>query len=182
MTVYGTASFHVVKMAPGPGLWPFHSQVQKVHSLNLFEERCISEVVRIGRKISFLLSKRGKAKFFKLCDVIFLVMLQGKFEIGHTDPAAAVFWHDLIRLQHWTAKKHLFFAMSSSDSIPSCNTSPCVSEQLSEQVATHRSHNALEGQSLHRILVQVSEAERSVIALSTTTLASASQDQVAQKQ
>ena len=34
--------------------------------------------------IIFHLSKRWKAKFFILCDVIFLVRLQGKFEIDHS--------------------------------------------------------------------------------------------------
>ena len=45
------------------------------------------EVVRMGSIIIFDLSKLWKAKFFILCDVIFLVRLQGKFEIalGVTD-------------------------------------------------------------------------------------------------
>ena len=60
-------------------LLPFHSQVQKVHSPDLFEERCISEVVRIGSVIVYHLSR-----FFMLCDVIFLVTLQGKFETDHS--------------------------------------------------------------------------------------------------
>ena len=42
----------------------------------------LSEVVRIGSIIIFHLSKRWKAKFSILCDVIFLVRLEGKFEIG----------------------------------------------------------------------------------------------------
>ena len=40
----------------------------------------MSDVVRIG-SISHL-SKLRKAKFFILCDVIFLVRLQGKFEFS----------------------------------------------------------------------------------------------------
>ena len=44
----------------------------------------MGEVVRIGRIIIFHLSKLRKAKFFILCDVIFLVRLQGKLEIDHS--------------------------------------------------------------------------------------------------
>ena len=62
---------------------PFRSQVQKVHSPNIPREKCISEVVRIGSIISFQLNKLRKAKFSILCDVIFLVRLQGNFEIDH---------------------------------------------------------------------------------------------------
>ena len=44
-----------------------------------------SEVVRIGSVIIFYLSTLRKAKSFsRLCDVIFLVRLQGKFEIDHS--------------------------------------------------------------------------------------------------
>ena len=64
--------------------WPFHSQVQKVHSPNLPKEKCRYEVVRIGSIIIFRLSKLWKIKFFILCDVIFLVRLQEKFEIDHS--------------------------------------------------------------------------------------------------
>ena len=39
---------------------------------------------RIGSIIIFHLSKRWKAKFSILCDVIFLVKLQGKFEVDHS--------------------------------------------------------------------------------------------------
>ena len=38
-------------------LYPFHSQVQKVHSTELPGEKCISEVVRIGVMIISHLSK-----------------------------------------------------------------------------------------------------------------------------
>ena len=34
--------------------------------------------------ITFHLSKRRKTKFSILCDVIFLVKLQGKFEVDHS--------------------------------------------------------------------------------------------------
>ena len=44
----------------------------------------MSEAMRIGSIIIFLLSKLWKAKFFILCDVIFLVRLQGNFEIDHS--------------------------------------------------------------------------------------------------
>ena len=63
---------------------PFHSQVQKIHSPNLPKEKCISEVVRTGTRIIFHLSKLWKAKLSILCDVIFLVRLQGKLEIDHS--------------------------------------------------------------------------------------------------
>ena len=43
----------------------------------------MSEVARIGSVISFHLSKLWKAKFSILCDVIFLVRQQGKFDIDH---------------------------------------------------------------------------------------------------
>ena len=61
------------------------SQVQKVHSPNLSHEKSMSEVVRIGRLIIFHLSKLWKAQlFFILCDFIFLLRLQGKFEVDHS--------------------------------------------------------------------------------------------------
>ena len=41
-------------------------------------------VVWIGSIITFHLSKLWKAKFFILCDVLFLVRLQEKFEIDHS--------------------------------------------------------------------------------------------------
>ena len=41
-------------------------------------------VVRIGSVIIFHVSKLWKSKFSILCDVIFLVRLQGKFEIDHS--------------------------------------------------------------------------------------------------
>ena len=63
---------------------PFQSWNQKVHSPNLLSRKCISEVGRIGSIIIFHLSKLWKAKFFILCDVIFLVRPQGRFEIGHS--------------------------------------------------------------------------------------------------
>ena len=45
----------------------------------------MSEVVRIGSIIIFHLSKLKKANEFSiLCDVIFLVRLQGKFGIDHS--------------------------------------------------------------------------------------------------
>ena len=46
--------------------------------------QCVSDVVRIGSLIIFHLSKLSKAKFFILCDAIFLVRLRGKCEIDHT--------------------------------------------------------------------------------------------------
>ena len=48
-----------------------------------FKEKRISGVVRIGSIVIFYLSKLWKAKFFILCDVIFLVRLLGKFDIDY---------------------------------------------------------------------------------------------------
>ena len=45
----------------------------------VYKEKGKGEVVRIGSIIIFHSSKLWKAKFFILCDVIFLVRLQGKF-------------------------------------------------------------------------------------------------------
>ena len=58
-------------------------QAEKVHSPNLLKKKCIGEVVGIGCLIIFHLSKLWKAKFFILCDVIFLVRLTEKFDIDH---------------------------------------------------------------------------------------------------
>ena len=63
----------------GQPSYPFHSQVQRVHSPNLPKEKCIGEVVRIVRIIIFHLSKLWKAEFSLLCDVMFLLRLQGEF-------------------------------------------------------------------------------------------------------
>ena len=48
------------------------------------KRKCISEVVRIGGTMISRLSKLSKAKFSILCDVIFMVRLQGKFVIDHS--------------------------------------------------------------------------------------------------
>ena len=69
---------------------PFTSKFNKVHSPNLFKERCISEVVRIGSIIIRRLIKLWKAKFFVRCDVIFVVRLQEKFGIDHFGPTAPI--------------------------------------------------------------------------------------------
>ena len=50
----------------------------------LLEAKCMSEVVRIGSIIISHMSKWWNTKFFILCDEIFLVRLQGKFEIDHS--------------------------------------------------------------------------------------------------
>ena len=49
-----------------------------------FKEKCISDVVRSGSVIICHTCKLWKAKFFILGDAIFLVRLQGKFEIDHS--------------------------------------------------------------------------------------------------
>ena len=53
---------------------------QKVHSPNLLKRRYISEVARICIIIIFHMSKLWKVKFSLLCDVIFQVGLQEKFD------------------------------------------------------------------------------------------------------
>ena len=47
-------------------------------------EMPISQVVRVNSIIIIHLSKLWKAKFSLLCDVIFLVGLEGKFDIDHS--------------------------------------------------------------------------------------------------
>ena len=49
-----------------------------------FKEKRIHDVVRIGSNITLHLRKLWKAKFFILCDVVFLARLQGKLEIDHS--------------------------------------------------------------------------------------------------
>ena len=49
-----------------------------------FKKRCMSDVARICSIITFHLSKLWKVKFSILCDVIFLVRLQGNFGIDHS--------------------------------------------------------------------------------------------------
>ena len=44
-----------------------------------FKEKCISEVARIHGSIFHLSKQLWKAKFFILCDVVFLVRLQENF-------------------------------------------------------------------------------------------------------
>ena len=62
---------------------PFTPKFKK-YIPSTFEEKCISELVRIGSIIIFHLSKLWNTKFFILCNIIFLVMLQGRFEIDHS--------------------------------------------------------------------------------------------------
>ena len=55
-----------------------------MYSPNLSKSDCISDVARICSIITFHLSKLGKVKFSILCNVIFLVRLQGNFDIDHS--------------------------------------------------------------------------------------------------
>ena len=66
-------------------LEPLTPKFKKYNLPTSFEEQCILEVLRIGSIIIFHLSKLWIAKFFIFCDVIFLVRLQGKFEIDHSE-------------------------------------------------------------------------------------------------
>ena len=63
--------------------WP-RTDLKKYILRTFFQETCISEVGKIGSIIIFHMSKLWKAKFSILCDVIFLVRLQGKFEVDHS--------------------------------------------------------------------------------------------------
>ena len=62
----------------------FWCQLQKVHSRNLLKRDVYVRQWEFGSMIVFHLSKLWKANFFILCDAIFLVRLQGKFEIDFT--------------------------------------------------------------------------------------------------
>ena len=55
-----------------------------MYSPNLSKSDCMSDVARICSIITFHLSKLSKVKFSILCDVIFLVRLQGNFDIDHS--------------------------------------------------------------------------------------------------
>ena len=68
----------------------FHTPKFEKCILPTFLKRFMSEVVRIGSIIIFHLSQVWKAKFFILCDVIFLVRLQEKFEIYHSWPKGLI--------------------------------------------------------------------------------------------
>ena len=57
---------------------------QKVTFSQHFKEKRISDVARIDSMIIFHLSVWWKAKFFVMCDVTFLLRLQGKFDIDHS--------------------------------------------------------------------------------------------------
>ena len=77
-------SIFSLKAAAKINSYPFHSWAQKVHSPNLLKRKCISGVARICIIIIFHLSKLWKATFSLLCYVIFLVRLQEKFDIDHS--------------------------------------------------------------------------------------------------
>ena len=49
-----------------------------------FSTEMYKEVARIGSIVILYMSKLWKARFFMLCDVIFLVRLQEKFEMDHS--------------------------------------------------------------------------------------------------
>ena len=70
-------------------------------------------IVRIGSIIIFHLSKLWKAKFFILCDVIFLVRLQRKFEntvkMRNDLPAVQSHWRRRKSLAQGRATKASFF-------------------------------------------------------------------------
>ena len=57
----------------------FHSQFEKFTLPTVYRDYCIGELVRIGSIIIF-----HQSKLSILCRVIFLVLLQGKFDIDHS--------------------------------------------------------------------------------------------------
>ena len=67
-----------------PLVWAITPTVTALYSPNLSKSDCMSDVARICSIITFLLSKLWKVKFSLLCDVIFLVRLQGNFDIDHS--------------------------------------------------------------------------------------------------
>ena len=81
-----TKTHHRKKLWKGqaPPILAFSLSSSKSRFSQPFKKRCISEVGRIGSIIIFQLSKLCKAEFFILCDVIFLVRLQEKFEVVHS--------------------------------------------------------------------------------------------------
>ena len=62
---------------------PTSSKASATAAPNRLQRDAWRDVVRIGSRIIFHRSKLWKTKFFILCVVIFLVRLQGKFEIDH---------------------------------------------------------------------------------------------------
>ena len=62
---------------------PFRTQVQEVHSSNFLKRNVLARCE--NWQYNHLPSvELWKVKFFVLCDVVFVVRLQGKFEIDHT--------------------------------------------------------------------------------------------------
>ena len=58
--------------------------------------------MRIGSMIIFLLGNLWKARLFVLCDVMFLVWLQGKFEIDHSWEWKG-YWAKRTEIRHYWA-------------------------------------------------------------------------------
>ena len=77
----GTHAKTGIQMWANSSFQHFHSQVQQVHFSITIWKKYLSEVMRISSTIIFHLSKLWKAKFFILCEVIFVVRLQEKIEI-----------------------------------------------------------------------------------------------------
>ena len=55
----------------------------KKYILQSSQEKSISDIVRISSIIIFHLSKLWKAKFSIVCDVVYLVKMEEKFEYDH---------------------------------------------------------------------------------------------------
>ena len=81
-----TAILRIFSLSLVSGTNPFTPTFNKYILPTVQRETYKSEIMRIGAIIIFHLSKLHvwKAKFFMLCDVIFLMRLQGKFKIDHT--------------------------------------------------------------------------------------------------
>ena len=106
-----------------------------MYSPNLSKSDCMSDVARICIIITFHLSKLWKVKFSLLCDVIFLVGLEGNFDIDHSQE-----WKGyiacrerrvflalllLIDIYAWTAHLNPFTPESDQ-----CQISPAASQEI----------------------------------------------------
>ena len=95
--------YAVVCRANSREIWgfflPFHSQrILEVFS-QPFKEECMSDVVRIISIIIFSSHEAIKNQVLHTCDIIFLLRLQGKFDIDHSwEWKGAVF---CIQLHEW---------------------------------------------------------------------------------
>ena len=98
------ASFGLEVTCGGTGGWMCHS-IQSVSQSQLPQNYKWCTVIRIGNQLSSDHTKPWKAKFFALCDVMFLVRLQEKFEIDHS-------WESIVQHQALCSVRHVARATS----------------------------------------------------------------------